>query len=364
MENETENNIKLEDITFEDMIDEGLKESPIEEVKEEVTPESSLEDKSIDEDIQEKKEDVETKEVQVEQTKTTEPEPELEEDSTLISEISSSFGYDLEGEYDDTPEGLTEMTKELAGKVAEGQLDKIFETYPEVKQHLEYVMNGGDSRKFITGSNTIKDLEDFKVTPDNVNSQQAVMAEYLKTKGHDEEFISDLLNDYIDGDKLYEKSIKAKQALIKYQKDTRAEEMKAQEQKLTKENAGRKEFWEGVRETITTNKEFKGFTIQEKDKSNFFDFLSKPVEKDGSTARDTAYIGADTETKLAIDYLLFKGFDIKSIVATKAKTKASKDLRSRLKSSSDKIKTAKKGVRASSGNFDVDDLELDLGNWS
>ena len=367
MANETENKIKLEDITFEDMIGEGLEESPVEEVKEEKAPEAVLEDKTLDEDIEEKKEEVEEEKevVELKSNKEVKESEEVEtEDGTIISEIASNFGYDLEGEYDDTPEGLTEMTKELAGKVAEGQLDKIFEAYPEVQKHLEYVMNGGDSRNFITSTNTIKDLEEFKLTKDNINSQQAIMAEYLKAKGHEDEFISDLLNDYMDGNKLYEKSVKAKQALIKYQKDINEKEMKAQEERLAKEQAGRTEFWNGVRDTISTNKEFKGFTIQEKDKSKFFDFLSKPVEKDGSTARDKAYTEADTETKLAIDYLLFKGFDIKSIVATKAKTKASKDLRSRLKSSSNKIKSAKKGVRTSSGNFDVDDLDLDLGNLS
>ena len=71
MEN-VENKIKLEDITFEDMIDEGLKESPAEEIKEESAPEASLEDKSIDEDIEEKKEEIEIKEVK-EEVKIEEP---------------------------------------------------------------------------------------------------------------------------------------------------------------------------------------------------------------------------------------------------------------------------------------------------
>lgn len=367
MENELENKIKLEDITFEDVIGEGLTETPVEEKTESVT-EAPLEDKSIDEDIKEKEEEIEIKEDKKEEVKLEKPKEEkeevIEEGSTVVSEISSSFGYELENEYDDTPEGLTEMTKELAGKVAEGQLDKIFETYPEVKEHLEYAMNGGDSRQFIMGNNAIKDLTDFKIEPDNINSQQAVMAEYLKTKGHDQEFISDLLSDYMDSNKLFEKSVKAKRALVKYHEEVKEREMKDQNQRLVKQEEVKKEFWTGVRDTITENKEFKGFTIQEKDKPKFFDFLSKPVDNNGATARDKAYIDADTETKLAIDYLLFKGFDTKSIIAKKAKTKASKDLRSRLKTSGDKIKTAQKGVRASKGSFDVDDLDLDLGNWS
>ena len=358
MADNTENKIKLEDITFEDMIGEGILESPepdLAEDSKEVVPEV-LEEEEIKEEVEEEVKE----EVQLGDSKDSVEAA----DESVVGEIASSFGYTLEGEYDDTPEGLTEMTKELAGKVAEGQLDKIFETYPEIKQHLEYVMNGGDTRQFVTGSNTIKDLEDFKITPDNINSQQAIMSEYLKIKGHDEGFISELLSDYSDGDKLYEKSVKAKVALIKYQKEIKEVELKAQSERQMKEDAGRQDFWDGVRETITTNKEFKGLTIQEKDKSKFFDFLSKPVENTGATARDKAYTDADTETKLAIDYLLFKGFDMKSIVSAKAKTKVARDLRSRLQTTPKGIKSANKGVRASKGNFDVDDLDLDLGNWS
>ena len=201
----TDNKIKLEDITFEDVIGDGIPEAVEESAQEEVT-EAKLEDVTLDEDILELKD--------------VEPEIETVED-TLVSEIATTFGFELENEYDDTPEGLTNMTKELATKVAESQLDKLFQTHPDVKEHLEYVMNGGDSRQFLMGNNAIKDLADFKVDINDVTSQQAVMAEYLKIKGHEQEFITDLISDYADSDKLFEKAQKAKVALVKYQKDVK-----------------------------------------------------------------------------------------------------------------------------------------------
>ena len=91
--------------------------------------------------------------------------------------------------------------------------------------------------------------------------------------------------------------------------------MTAQGERLKDEKSEQKKFWDGVHDTISKGKEFKGISIQEKDKAEFFDFLSKPVTAQGHTKRDQAYIDADTETKLAIDYLLFKGFDTKSIIA-------------------------------------------------
>ena len=364
----TDNKIKLEDITFEDVIGDGIPEAVEESAQEEVT-EAKLEDVTLDEDILELTEKVEeveeVKEEVVLEKKKKDVEPEIETvEDTLVSEIATTFGFELENEYDDTPEGLTNMTKELATKVAESQLDKLFQTHPDVKEHLEYVMNGGDSRQFLMGNNAIKDLADFTVDISDVTSQQAVMAEYLKIKGHEQEFITDLISDYADSDKLFEKAQKAKVALVKYQKDVKTKQLEEQAVENRESEKNQKEFWDGVKGTISENKEFKGISIQERDKSDFFDFLSKPINPQGETKRDSMYADADVETKLAIDYLLFKGFDLTSIVQKKAKTQAAKSLRSRLKTNKDKIKTAGKGVRASSGNFDVDDLELDLGNWS
>jgi len=367
---DAENKIKLEDITFEDVIGEGIQETPVEEPKkEEPEVEATLEDSSIDEDIQEKKEEPKKEEViEVEEPKAEVKEESIHEDveveDTLVSEIATKFGYELEGDYEDTSEGLIEMTKELANKVAEGQLDKLFVAFPDVKEHLEYAMNGGDSRQFILGNNAIKDLKDFTITENNINSQQAVMAEYLKIKGHDKNFISEMISDYTESEKLYDKAVKAKKALITYHENVKDEQIKQQDEDRRVTEQEQKKFWDGVHDTISTGKEFKGITIQEKDKSDFFDFISKPVNSQGVTKRDQAYGEADVETKLAIDYLLYSKFDLKSLVSKKAKTKASKDLRSRLKASGNKIKTAGKGVKASKGSFDVDDLDLDLGNWS
>jgi len=135
----TDNKIKLEDITFEDVIGDGIPEAVEESAQEEVT-EAKLEDVTLDEDILELTEKVEeveeVKEEVVLEKKKKDVEPEIETvEDTLVSEIATTFGFELENEYDDTPEGLTNMTKELATKVAESQLDKLFQTHPDVNEY-------------------------------------------------------------------------------------------------------------------------------------------------------------------------------------------------------------------------------------
>ena len=282
------------------------------------------------------------------------------EDDSLISEISTKFGYELEGEYEDTSEGLINMTKEIADKIAEDQLDKLFESFPDVKKHLDYAMAGGDSREFINSTNNLKDIESLKVEQDNAPMQRALLGEYFKLKGHDDEFINELLEDYSETNKLYDKSVKAKDALIKYHEAQNEEKLKAQKEEQVKIQANQKKFWEDIKDTITTNREFSGITIPEKEKNKFFTYISKPIDNNGRTQRDKDHVDASVDIKLAIDYLMYKGFKLDDIIKTKAKTKVTRDLKSRIKSGS-KIKSANKGLgTADKANFDLDDLDLTL----
>jgi len=360
--------IKLDDITFEDFIGDGIDTATEQEaVKEEVKTEEPKEE-TLDSDIEDKKEVEATpavEEVAVSEPAPQEPAPPIEEKSsdseeTLVSEIATKFGYNLEGEYEDTSEGLIEMTKEIADKVANEQLDKLFESHPDVKAHLEYVMAGGDSRQFVNSTNNVKDIEALTVAEDNTAMQRALLGEYFKTKGHDDEFINELLTDYSDTGKLYNKSVKAQEALVKYYKSQNEIEAKAQKEKSTALEEKQKTFWTEIQTTINTNKEFSGVTIPEKEKNGFFTYISKPINQNGITQRDVDHTEASVDVKLAIDYLMYKGFKLDDIIKTKATTKITRDLKSRIKSNN-KIKSANKGLGTSSAQgFDLDDLDLTI----
>ena len=53
----------------------------------------------------------------------------------------------MEHEYDDTVEGLG-YVKDMAQEVAEDQIEDLFRQFPEVQQHLDYVLAGGESGQF------------------------------------------------------------------------------------------------------------------------------------------------------------------------------------------------------------------------
>ena len=133
------------------------------------------------------------------------------------------------------------------------------------------------------------------------------------------------------------------------------EQRETQKQKYTEQ----KKFWDGIYTTIEDSKEFKGIAVPEREKNKFFDYLSKPVTKEGYTQRDVDHSKADMDIKLAIDYLMYKGFNLDKLIDKKARTKSTIRLKDKIKGHQDSIKSARKTAKRSK-SVDIDDLDLSL----
>ena len=366
--------IQLDDITFDDVIGgEGVDIAPIDEVEKPKTEESSAE---LDKDIEDKKEEVE--EVKEEEPEVKEEKPKLkkveeeedeplekteeeseEKDISVVHEVLGKLGFDTEGtDYADTAEGLANLTEDVATQLAEEKMESTLEKFPLVKQHLEYVLNGGESQNFMQAYDPNLDYEKIAVGEDDVRSQKAILGDYFTVKGHDQSFIKELLEDYEDSGKLHTKAVQAKEALAKVQTKQRELMLEQQQQTVAKQQKEIKDYWEGVAETLEKGKDFSGLSIPEREKGKFYSYLSSPVNQDGYTQRDLDHGNAPMETKLAIDYLMFKGFNLEQIINTKAKTKATKSLRDKIARNEEKVKSSRAKSRKRSENVDFDDLDL------
>ena len=264
----------------------------------------------------------------------------------------------MENEYADTVEGLTEYVKDIAQEVAEDQMQDLFQQFPEVQRHLDYVLNGGESEKFYEAFNPSADYNNFKLTENDSMSQKVILQQYFQLKGHDNEFINEMLEDYEDSGKLYSKAKVAKDSLAQVQIEQREEMQSQQQAQFEQQEQEREEFWDGVADTIEGGNEFAGIRIPDRDKADFFDYISSPADDDGRTQRDIDYSQSDLEIKLAIDYLMFSGFNLEDIINTKAKTASARNLRERIVSNQERVKSAKGAQRRKQKTFDPDQLDI------
>ena len=371
-----EEGIGLDDISFDDVIGGGSESSEVAEDLAIEQPSAEAEELDADAEELEESEDVEEVEEEEEEYEDEEDEDyeedeEYEDDdeeeydeesasSTVVASILDKLGFDTEDEYDDTEEGLLAMTQDVGQQIAEDQLNNLFENFPLVQRHLEYVLNGGESRDFMQAYDPQLDYNQVSFEEDDTRSQKAILSDYFATKGHDQNFINELLTDYEDTGKLYQKAEAARTALGKMQEQSRSQLVEQQKQQRAQQEEEQEEFWNGVYETIDSTDDFAGISIPNREKSKFFDYISNPVTRDGRTQRDLDHSEAEMETKLAIDYLMFKGFDLSKLVETKARTSNAKSLRDRISRNEERVKSARGRQRRKSKQVDLDDLDLNI----
>ena len=373
----TDDKLKFEDISFDDMIDGGLQttevsEEPVTENVEETpaveeqpsTTETVEAENELDADAENIKEEVkeevkEETEEKVEEEVSTEEEV---EDLTVVNEVLTKLGYkpeELGKEYEDSTEGLIEMTKDIGTQVAKDQLDSLMEKFPDVGRHLEYVLSGGTSENFMQAHDPRQDYGKVAISEKDIHTQKMLVGNYFKMKGHDDTFIKEMLEDYEDGGKLHSKAQLAQKALTEAQREQRNTMMLDQRKQQEGQQQQQQEFWKGVHTTIQDSREFAGITVPEREKNKFFDYLARPVNKEGMTKRDEDHMNASLDTKLAIDYLMYKGFKLDEIIKSKVGTSKAKDLKSRLTKYTEQVKNAKRPKRRSTG-FDIEDLDLSV----
>ena len=363
--------IALDDIMFDDILDGGVATEPIDsglEVADDLVEEPEIEeeisddliDNADDQGDEDLDDDVEVKPLKKKAVEDT-TENSDPESNTVVGDILEKLGYDTENEYDDTTDGLLQLTQDVGSQMAEDQLDQLFEKFPLVKDHLQYVLSGGDSQQFMKAYDPNNDYSKMDVSEEDIASQRAVLSDYFKAKGHEDDFIQEILEDYKDSGKLFDKATRAQEALAKSQGETREKMLQGQKTQQVENNKKQKEFWNGVYDTIENSNEFAGLTVPKREKSKFFNYISNPVTREGQTQRDLDHGNAEMEVKLAIDYLMFKGFKLDDIIQTKAKTSNAKSLRDKISKNEEKISSAKKTSRRSRGGaVDLDNLDLNF----
>jgi hypothetical protein len=358
----TDPNDKLDfnSISFDDVIGDG---APGLDIVEETLPQEVEEEEPIDNELDEDArgygdEDDDDDDYHRPEEETYVEDGYEDSDPPIAHQISDILGYELENEYDDTVEGLTEYVRDISQEVAEEQLNELFEQFPEVQRHLDYVLAGGESDQFFEAHNPQNDFSNLHMSERDTMTQKAVLSQYFQYKGHDQAFIQDMLDDYEDSGKLFDKANLAKESLAQVQQQQREEMFEQQQRLFEQQEAEREQFWDGVANTLEEGREFAGIRIPDRDKSTFFEYISAPIDDSGRTQRDIDYSEADMDIKLAIDYLMFSGFNLEDIISTKAKTESARNLRDRIVSNQERVRNAKGQSRSRQTAFDPDNLDI------
>jgi hypothetical protein len=304
-----------------------VESTPTEEPQPEVTEESVVEEAPA----QEVEQQVETPEPEApaEEPQSAE-EPAAEEEASIISTLSQRLGYEVEGEFGDDYDGLTAYTSAVAGKIAEEQLAQIFNQYPDVREYFQYRANNGDPLKYFEAQNKEMDYSSMSID-DNTAVQRRVVQDGMRTQGFGDEEIAKMLDAYEDAGILKDNAEVYLSHLQRTQATQKQQLIADQERQAEAQRAQAAQYWEEVSKTVQTG-QLKGLQIPTRQRKQFYDWMTLPVDHQGTTQRDLDRAKLDTETALALEYLIYQGFDLTKLSRNVAKTKTTQSLKSKLQS--------------------------------
>lgn len=312
-------------------------------VEEETQTEVVAEEPATNEVVEEASTDVKANEEAVEQTESPLEEDSAEEissnqeltqesveEESIIQTLSSKLGYEVEGNFSDDFDGLSEYTSAVAGKMAEEHLDNLFNQYPDVKEYFQYRANNGDPIKYFQAQQKELDYGGIEIS-DNVAIQKRVVQDGMRAQGFGEEEITRMTDAYEDAGILKDNAEVYLQQLQKRQVEYKTQLLENQQKEAEQQREQATQYWNAVSDTIKTG-QLKGMQIPTKQRKDFYDWMTTPVQQNGVTQRDMDRSKMDLETALALEYLIYQGFDLSKLAKNVSNTKKTQSLKEKLQS--------------------------------
>lgn len=283
-------------------------------------PTADTPDVDSDEDAPEVSDEVEVEE-------TSAPVAEAQE-AGIIATLSEKLGYEVEGEFAEDYDGLAGYTNAVADQIANERLEKIFASYPDVQEYFEYRANNGDPIRYFEAQQAELDYNSLTVD-DNLATQKRVVMDGMRQAGFGEEDITEMVDDLQDSGLLKKQAERYLGRLQATQADRKGQLLEQQKQQAAQQQAQADAYWNEVQTTIQTGN-LKGLSIPQRQRGKFYEWMTNPVNDQGATQRDIDRNNIDQETALAVEYLLYQGFDLQKLAKNAASTQKVSSLKSKL----------------------------------
>ena len=253
------------------------------------------------------------------------------ETASMFATLGAKLGYEVEGDFAEDYDGLAEYTTAVGQQIANEQLQKIFSAMPDVKEYFDYRANNGDPIKYFEAQQAQMDYSNMQVD-ENVAVQKRVVIDGMRQQGFNDEDISRMVESYEDAGILKDNASIYLQQLQRTQGQRKEQLLVQQQQEAEQQRKEAEAYWGSVQETISAGS-LKGMSIPQRQRGKFYEWMTIPVNEQGVTQRDIDRQNIDQETALAVEYLLYQGFDLKKLAGNAAATQKVSSLKSKLTAS-------------------------------
>lgn len=328
-----EKSLDLSQVSVANLLNDNAPSSiPEPETQDEVQPEAQAEEPVAEETAPEtqQEEETSTEEAPVAtETVADETSEATEEEPSVIDVLRSKLGYEVPGNFSEDYDGVAKFADAVANEIAKEQLDTVFAQFPDVEQYLQYRYNGGDPKQYFQATAPVVDYSAVEITDENVAIQRAVVEEFLQRSGYTHEEVAETVQEYVEAGILQRQANRSLGKLQKIQEQEAASLIERQKAEAQQRQETAQTQWTNIKNTIDQG-QVRGFNIPNADRKKFYSWMSEAVDNQGRTQRLLDREKMDLETQVAMEYLLWKNFDLNKLLSNTQNTKKAQNLKQKL----------------------------------
>ena len=260
-----------------------------------------------------------------EQNATTEVnENEVNNVGAFFDAFAEELGWDVAD--DDKPTSVQELVDYMGAMIE--QNSKPHYADERIARLDEYVRNGGSFDDFYQRQQQSMSYDNMDM--EDESNQKAVIREYLRYQGYEDDQINRKIERYEDGDLLEDE---ANDAVVRLksiqQQQIAAQELQQQQAKRAQEEQAR-EFITNLTNTISSLDNIRGIKIPKSDQKELFDYITK-VDADGYTKYQKDFNANMVNNLIESAYFTMKGDTLLNEAKSTGRTSAANKLRTMLR---------------------------------
>ena len=260
-----------------------------------------------------------------EQNATTEVnENEVSNVGAFFDAFAEELGWDVAD--DDKPTNVQELVDYMGAMIE--QNSKPHYADERIARLDEYVRNGGSFEDFYQRQQQSMSYDNMDM--EDESNQKAVIREYLRYQGYEDDQINRKIERYEDGDLLEDE---ANDAVVRLksiqQQQIAAQELQQQQAKRAQEEQAQ-QFITNLTDTIYSLDNIRGIKITKSDKKELFDYITK-VDADGYTKYQKDFNANMVNNLIESAYFTMKGDTLLNEAKSTGRTSAANKLRTMLR---------------------------------
>lgn len=247
----------------------------------------------------------------------------------LFDAIGSSLGWNMDDiDEKDRPLTVDDLAQYFADTVKQNSVPQYADE--RIQALDEYVKQGGKFEDFYSRQQEALSLDSIDL--EDENNQKAVVREFMKYSGYNDEQINKKISRYEDSDVLYDEAEDALDRLKEIRQNEIEETTRQQEEYAKQQEQQSRQFFDAVTKDINDLTNIRGISVPKEDRRALFDYIFK-VDQNGMSQYQKDFNKNLSKNLIESAYFTMKADSLISTAKKDGESSATEKLRNLLRHS-------------------------------